>query len=161
MSGVAVFQMWKRQATLFLEGNTMIEIAGKKYIFAPDYGVWREGSKEIVMKQLEYIETPQQFCDKIASAHSVSDCYRVEEKEWGPYFNTNVRPREEIFIPLSERHYILDKEYGLAWFRMPWGEVYICACGSSPNDSYYHSYGWYRVSNMAELQKLLLGDRNV
>jgi hypothetical protein len=139
----------------------MIEIADKKYIFAPDYKVWEKDSREVIMKHLERAETPQQFCEKIVSEHSTFHCYRIEEKEWGLSPDINVRAREEIFIPLCEQHHILDEEYGLAWFRMPWGEVYIHACGSSPNDSYYHSYGWYKVSNMAELQKLLLGDRNV
>jgi hypothetical protein len=135
----------------------MIEINENKYVFVPDYEVWGEGSLAKAQRHLCYIDTPQEFCDKIAAANSSSACYRVENKEWGPYFNTSVRTKDEIFVPLCEKYHDLGEQYGLNWFLMPWGSVYIHACGASPNDSYYYSYGWYKLESMDELRMLLLG----
>lgn len=130
----------------------MIEIENNKYIFLPNYYCWEKGSIEKANKQLQYIETPKEFCNKIANANSDYPCYRVEDS----YFNPNVNAKKEIFIPLCEEYNDLGKTYGFAWFRMTWGEVFIRAAGSSPNDSYYLSYGWYKLPHKKALRELLL-----
>jgi hypothetical protein len=135
----------------------MIEINGNRYVFAPEYTPYGDGytTKD---RYLVETDTPQEFCDKIAEAGSVSSCYRVEDHEDHIYFNTNVKSRKEIFIPLAERYHIAPEEYGFAWFLMPWGTVYVHSCGSGPNDSFYHSYTWSKVKGLTELKQTLFGE---